>query len=256
MGYKVKLDIFEGPFDLLVHLIERAEMSIYDIRVSEITDQYIAYLEDLKRMDVAVAGEFMVLAATLIELKSRMLLPRMQSTETDAEMEDPRQELVEKLLEYKRFKAAAAQLEIREAENLRRFVKPQEDLSVYTENPEEILNVDIAQFMKAFRLFLQRKQKIEEVHKRYDRQKRERMSIEDRIVQMKNLFTGKKKFSFRELLGGETSRYNVILTFLSLLELMRQRSITVRQDVNFGQMTITVKDPKEKTGDVPAESEA
>ncbi|MBQ6989531.1 MAG: segregation/condensation protein A [Clostridia bacterium] len=164
MGYKVKLDIFEGPFDLLVHLIERAEMSIYDIRVSEITDQYIAYLEDLKRMDVAVAGEFMVLAATLIELKSRMLLPRMQSTETDAEMEDPRQELVEKLLEYKRFQAAAAQLEIREAENLRRFVKPQEDLSVYTENPEEILNVDIAQFMKAFRLFLQRKQKIEEVH--------------------------------------------------------------------------------------------
>ena len=256
MGYKVKLDIFEGPFDLLVHLIERAEMSIYDIRVSEITDQYIAYLEDLKRMDVTVAGEFMVLAATLIELKSRMLLPRANSAENDEELDDPRQELVEKILEYKRFKAAAAHLEAREEENLRRFVKPQEDLSVYTENPEEVLNVDIAQFMKAFRLFLQKKQKIEEVHKRYDRQTRERMSIEDRIEQMKKLFSLKKKFSFKELLTGETSRYNVILTFLSLLELMRQRSINVRQDVNFGQMTITVKDPKEKAGAEPAESEA
>ncbi len=244
MGYKVKLDIFEGPFDLLVHLIERAEMSIYDIRVSEITDQYLAYLEDLKKMDVNLAGEFMVLAATLIELKSRMLLPRMQSLEPGEDAEDPRQALVEKLLEYKRFKAAAAQLELREEEGLRRRTKPQEDMTVYTQNPEEILNVDIGQFMKAFQQFLLRKQKIEEVHKRYDRQTRQRMSIEDRILEMRELFTRQSRFSFPELLGEERGRYNIILTFLSLLELMRQRSVSVRQDVNFGQMTITVNSPE------------
>jgi len=112
MTYKIKLDIFEGPFDLLVYLIENARMSVYDIHVSEITDQYIKYLETMKTFDVNLATEFMVLAAELIEIKSKMLLPRMKADGETAFEEDPRAELVQRILEYKRFKSAAELLEL------------------------------------------------------------------------------------------------------------------------------------------------
>lgn len=130
MGYKVKLNVFEGPFDLLVYLIENAQMSIYDIKISEITDQYLEYVKEIERQDVSAAAEFMVLAASLLEIKSKMLLPRLAVGEEGAASEDPRSELVEKLLEYKRFKLLAEMLREKEDAGLRIMEKPQEDLSV------------------------------------------------------------------------------------------------------------------------------
>lgn len=249
MAYKVKLDVFEGPFDLLVYLIESAEMSIYDIRISEITNQYLKYVERIQRLDPAVAGEFMVLAATLIEIKSKMLLPRMRPEGEFFEEEDPRKELVQKLLEYKRYRQAAEFLEEQEEKMQAVFTKPGEDLSVYTKAPDYYLTLELTAFMKAFDSFLLKKKRLEDVHKHYDRVERQRMSVEDRIEQMKGLLRGKKRLRFRDLLAGETSRYNLVLTFLSLLELMRLRTVKVKQNATFGEITLTVREtetPEEK----------
>ena len=157
--YKIKLGTFEGPFHLLVYLIENARMDIYDIKISEITGQYIAYLEEMKKMDVAVGSEFMVLAAQLIEIKTRMLLPRNTDIGEGIVEEDPRAVLVEKILEYRKFKEVARILEERESEAVRVFEKPQEDISEYQNQPDEYLNLDIEQFIRAFKGFLHRKQK-------------------------------------------------------------------------------------------------
>lgn len=242
MGYKVKLDVFEGPFDLLVYLIENAEMSIYDIRVSEITNQYMAYIEKMHKLDVVLAGEFMVLAASLIEIKSKMLLPRHTQEADTGFLEDPRSELVQKLIEYKRYKAAAARLEEQEELAQQSFTKPQEDLSVFIKEPDLTLNLDLNQFMKAFNIFLKKKKRLEEMKKQYSRVERQRMSIESRIEQMKELFHRKKRLRFRELLGEETSRYHVVLTFLSILELIRQKSVKVKQNANFGEIILTASE--------------
>lgn len=241
MGYKVKLQVFEGPFDLLVYLIENAQMSIYDINVSEITDQYVKYIEEMKTMEVAVATEFMVLAASLIEMKSKMLLPRMNADGEMIELEDPRTELVEKLLEYKKFKAAAEMLAESEEFNLRVFEKPQEDISQYTDQPDEYLKMDIDKFVAAFNMFLQRKKKIEDVKKRYTRLERQRMSVEQKISYIRSFFTvkDKKSVTFDELIEEEKNRYNVVMTFTSLLEMAKARAIGIKQKTNFDKIVVT-----------------
>ena len=240
MVYKVKLDVFEGPFSLLVYLIENAEMSIYDIQIAEITEQYMEYIEHMGKMDVVLAGEFMVLAASLIEIKSKMLLPRMQPEGEGEIPEDPRSQLVEKLLEYKYYKKGANLLKEREAISRRIYIKPQEDLSIYTKNPDYYLNFDLNQFIKAFNLFLQRQKSTNDIKKRYTAVERKQMSVEDRIEQMKTLFKSKKKLRFRELFHEEATRSNVVITFLSMLEMVRQKTIKVYQNVNFGEITLMV----------------
>ena len=240
MAYKVKLNVFEGPFDLLVYLIEHARMSIYDIRVSEITTQYLSYIDEIKKQDVSVAQDFMVLAAELIELKSKMLLPGSSEEATFNEGEDPRQNLVSQLLEYKRFKDMAEFLAEQEELNLHIHTKPQEDLSVYTDEPDELLKADMNQFVKAFRAFLFRKQKLEEIKKNYERVERQRMSVESRIEQIRKFFFGRNKTTFKELVSKDTGRYNLILTFMSLLELIKQSTIEVKQDKCYGDMEITL----------------
>ena len=157
--YKVKLKSFEGPFDLLVYLIENAEMSIYDIKISEITNQYLAYLKEMEERDVALASEFMVLASSLIEIKSKMILPRATEDGQEIVGEDPRTELVARLLEYKRFKELSQMLEEREERSMNIFEKPQEDISQYLDNPDEYLSLDLKEFASAFSLFIQKKQR-------------------------------------------------------------------------------------------------
>lgn len=254
MGYKVKLDRFEGPFDLLVYLIEHAEMSIYDIRISEITDQYIATVEQLQRQDAVLAGDFMVLAASLIEIKSKMLLPRTAPDLGGEAADDPRNELVQRLLEYKRFKNASEALAEQEALAARIHTKPREDIAAYLENPEVNLAIDLTQFVRSFERFLYKKKRLEEVREQYARVERQRMTIEDRIRQMRDLFRRHRKLRFHELLEGQGSRRHVVLTFLSVLELVRLKTIKVKQAVNFGEIVLTVGDgdwaaEKGETGD-------
>ncbi len=240
MVYKVKLDVFEGPFDLLVYLIENAEMSIYDIQVAEITRQYIEYVKKIQKVDAALAGEFMVLAASLIEIKSKMLLPRKSSEDGMDLTEDPRSELVQRLLEYKKYKLAAACLEEQELKLQRIHTKPREDLSIYTMEPDIYLNLDLVPFVKAFHLFLQKKRRLEEIQKRYNVVRQQQMTVESRIEQIKSMFGLKKKLKFREIIGSERSRQNVVLTFISMLELIKQKAVKFNQNKNYGEITFIV----------------
>ncbi len=247
MSYKVKMKIFEGPFDLLVYLIENAEMSIYDIEVSEITKQYLDYIGKMEELDVTIATEFMVLAATLIEIKSKMLLPRVSADPKAFFEEDPRQELISKLLEYKKYKAASEMLSIKEDHCSRIFEKPKEDISKYTEEPEEYLKMDLDQFITAFNMFMLRKQRLAEIRQNYRRLQRDRASIEQRIHYIDRLFTarGATSLPFMELLA-KKDRYDAVITFASILEMIRDRSVDALQNENFGEISITKLDGQEK----------
>ncbi|MDR3296482.1 MAG: segregation/condensation protein A [Clostridiales Family XIII bacterium] len=249
MSYKVKLDNFEGPFDLLCYLIENAEMNIYDIQVSVITKQYLACIVELQSQDLAVGGEFMVLAAALIELKSKMLLPRAKKENGEPE-EDPRSELVQKLLEYRKFKSVAELLLEQEERACLLFEKPQEDLQPYTGEPDEYLRMDLDQFVQAFRLFIMRKQRVEEVRRRYERVEQQRETVETRISFIKKLFGHKqaKRLRFRELLRTQNDRFDIVLTFVSLLEMIRSKTVRVKQKGNFAEITVELRG-REESGD-------
>lgn len=257
MSYKVSLQTFEGPFDLLVYLIENAQMSIYDIRISEITKQYLAYIEEMKSMDIQVATEFMVLAATLIDIKSRMILPR---TTVEGEIileEDPRSELVERLLEYKKYKKGADVLSEREEAMSRVFEKPQEDISAYLEQPDEYLSLDIRKFAGAFDLFLRKKKREEEVRSHYTKIEREKATIESRMLYIRDrvvgAFTkGMKRLSLKSLIPNKKDRYDVVVTFVSVLQMMRDRYLDAEQNSTYGEITII---PGERNFEEDAEVE-
>lgn len=245
MSYKVKLDVFEGPFDLLVYLIEHSRMSVYDIKVSEITTQYLEYIAEMKSRDVSVAQEFMVLAAELIELKSRMLLPRTEKEEEAGEEEDPRADLVSRILEYKQYKKIAAFLAEQADLESHVHTKPQEDLQAYAGESEELLKSDMAAFVKAFYGFLFRKQRIDEVRRVYERVERQRMSVENRIGQIRDLFKDKKTVMFSEMIKEDTSPYNQVITFMSLLELLKEKAVTAEQKKRYGDITVKLVEEKE-----------
>ncbi|MBR4411702.1 MAG: segregation/condensation protein A [Firmicutes bacterium] len=242
MSYKVRLQTFEGPFDLLVYLIENAQMSIYDIKISEITSQYLAYIQTMQETDVYVASEFMVLASALIEIKSKMILPRMvDATGGGVVEEDPRTELVQRLLEYKRFKQAAEILAEQEERCSHIYEKPQEDISAYLEEPDEYLRLDLAQFAQAFNLFIQKKQKVDSVRKHYTRIERERARMEERISYIAGVL--KKSigqfFSFKEFIHNKKDRYDVVVTFVSLLEMAKNRIVHVEQSSTYGDIQVS-----------------
>lgn len=244
--YKVRIDKFEGPFDLLVYLLENARMDIYDIKVSEITEQYIAYLKEMGDLDVEVGSEFIVLAAVLIRLKSRMLLPRINSQGEIVIEEDPRLELASKLAEYVRIKKIADMLQSREEYYANIFEKPGEDISKYLDAPDELLKADSDQFVSAFLAFLEKRKKVSEVKRRYDRVKRARASVEERISYMITVLDRKleEKGSvlFTELIPEDSDRYDVTLSFMSLLEMIKMQEVVADQQETYGDITVRRKD--------------
>lgn len=244
MSYKIKLDVFEGPFDLLVYLIEHARMSVYDIQISEITTQYLRHIEEMKRNDIAVTQDFMVLAAELIEIKSRMLLPQPEPSEDGSEPEDPRSSLVQRILEYKQFKALAGELSAREEAMQHVHIKPQEDLSVYEDEPDEVLKASQEQFAAAFRAFLFRRQKLDEMKRTYERIERQRMSLENRITQIRDMLVKKRRMLFSGMLGKDKSSYNQVVTFMALLEMMKSKSVRAEQKKLFGDITVSLEADK------------
>ncbi len=240
MSYKVKLQSFEGPFDLLVYLIENAQMNIYDIEISSITAQYLAHIQAMREMDIAVSTDFMVLASSLIEIKSKMILPRMSAEGTPSLEEDPRRELVAKLLEYKKYKNAAEILRSQEEAAADVFQKPQEDISQFLANPDEYLSLDVRQLASAFSAFLQRKSRIEAVRRHYTRVERERFSVESRMRHIVRAIRSRagRIFSFRELIVNKRDRYDVVITFVSLLEMAKERIVRVEQRATYGDIEV------------------
>lgn len=248
--YKVRIDKFEGPFDLLIYLLENAKMDIYDIKVAEITEQYIAYLKEMEDLNIEVETEFIVLAAVLIRLKSHMLLPRVSDNpDDDVIVEDPRMELATRILDYMRTKKSAEMLQDREEYNLAIHEKPAEDLSKYVGEPDEILRASDEQLVNAFILFLTRKKKIEEVQRRYQRVRRRKESIETRIKDMTKILELRltpdtSGISFMELLPEEPDRYDITLSFMSLLSMIKNQGYDAEQQENFGEITVVRKDPE------------
>lgn len=245
--YKVRIDKFEGPFDLLIYLLENARMDIYDIKVAEITEQYIGYLKEMEDLNIEVETEFIVLAAVLIRLKSRMLLPRINKEGELEIVEDPRVELQGRLLEYMRIKKAAELFAEAEEYNLAIHEKPAEDMEAYLENPDEILKASDEQLVNAFILFLTRKKKVAEVSRRYSRVRARKESIEHRISDMtelleKKLKDGNGRVLFTELLPEEHDRYDVTLSFMSLLSMIKNQNYDAEQTENFGEINIIKKD--------------
>lgn len=241
MGYRVKLNVFEGPFDLLVYLIEHAQMSIYDIKISEITSQYLSYVEDMKKADINVSSEFMVLAAALLEIKSRMLLPRQTTDTGDGQMpEDPRTELVEKLVEYKKYKMLSEMLQERAELTAMQLEKPQEDLSEYTGEPDEYLDLDIDKFRNAFEQFLVRKRRIEEIREHHKRTEKQRITTEIRMQNIRDFFRENdiSETDFRALIHNKDDKYDVAVTFSSVLEMMKEKRLDAEQHYLFGDITV------------------
>ncbi len=242
MSYRVRTRIFEGPFDLLVYLIEHARMSIYDIRISEITSQYIRYINEMREADVNLASEFMVLAAQLLEIKSKMLLPRTAvDEEGETVYEDPRTELVAKLAEYKKYKAAAEMLEERREKAAASLEKPQEDLTEFTGEPDEYLILDEGKFRAAFEEFLERKKKLEEIRAHHLRTEKQRITTEARIAGIRNFFRALPEGSranFNELVQDKGSKYDISVTFSSVLEMMKERKLDAEQKKLFGDIEV------------------
>ena len=231
---KVKLEIFEGPLDLLLFLIKKEEIDIYDIPIVKITNQYLEYLDLMKMLDLDAAGEFLLMASTLLYIKSKMLLPQdEQYPDDDSDDLDPRSELIEKLVEYRKFKEIADDLEKKEQVRKSLFMRGvEEDVG-----PAEIEIVDVGIFDLLSAL--------SDVLKRIEEQNEtvifeDEVTVVDKICMIEEMLSVSKRFKFTDLFIGVTSRMEVIVTFMALLELIKLKKLSVKQRKNFGEIDIVM----------------
>jgi segregation and condensation protein A len=234
--YKVKLEVFEGPLDLLLYLIKKEEVDIYDIPIERITNQYMEYLTIMQMLNLEVAGEFLVMAATLMYIKSRMLLPvDQQVTDSEAEEgEDPRWELIRQLVEYKKFKEAAIQLGQREEEQSHLFTRQAPDAGVPADKDAPLAEVSIFDLIGAFQEVLKRANAREEFREIVE----EQFTVSDKIEEILYTLRAQSEIVFRELFHDAATRAEVVVTFLALLELIRLKRLRVRQDAAFGEIHV------------------
>ena len=231
MGYTVKLKTFEGPLDLLLHLIKKEEVDIYDIPIAQITSQYLEYVKIMEMLDLEGIGEFLVMAATLIQIKARMLLPQ-ESQFSEEEEEDPRAELVRQLLEYKRYKEAARELEEREIEERNYYSRIiEEELE---DPPKASLEVSLFDLLSAFAKVL----KYVEKEEFYTGIAPHKITQESKLKEILNMLSSVKEASFNGIFFKNLTKIETIVTFLALLELVRLRKIGVRQKRLFGEIII------------------
>jgi segregation and condensation protein A len=234
-AYKVKLDTFEGPLDLLLHLIKTNEVNVYDIPISLITEQYLAYIELMQELNLDVAGEFLVMASTLIHIKSRMLLPRPETAAGLEPEEDPREALVRRLLEHQKYKAAAELLHERETLRSAQFLRPDSRVAEATgEEYEPELEVDLFSLLAAFRGVLERASRRPPMVL-----PPEQISIEARIEQLLSRLSETEACGLEDLFNdGDGSRPFLIVTFLAILEMIRLKLIRVFQSGSFGPVRV------------------
>ncbi len=232
--YKVKLEVFEGPLDLLLYLIKRDEIDIYDISIERITRQYLEYLQAFKELKIDIAGEFVVMAANLIYLKSRSLLPLdQQPPEEDAEEDDPRWDLIRQLIEYKKFKEAAAQLHDRALEQERIFTRDGGSAAI-SGAPLPLHEVGIFQLIHAFQEVIKRVEAQEDLQEIFG----ERFSVSDKIEKILERVGDGTPVRFSELFGQIVSRVEIVVTFLALLELIRLNQVRAMQRKMFDEIEI------------------
>lgn len=244
MALSVKLQAFEGPLDLLLHLIEKNKVDIYDIPIVEITAQYLEYIKAMEREDMNVTSEFLVMAATLVDIKCRMLLPA--EVNEDGEEEDPRAELVEKLLEYKMYKYMSYELKdmqisagfsICKSETLPDDVKNFREPIDYS---ELVGDMNLNKLHEIFDFMMQRKEdKTDPIRSHFGNIEKDEVDMEAKSMYIEMFILGHKQFSFKELLEKQHSKVEVIVTFLVVLELMKTGKITIKQDDLFDDIIIS-----------------
>jgi segregation and condensation protein A len=234
MSYKIKLEVFEGPLDLLLYLVKKDHLNICDIPIAKVTDQYLAYLELMKLLDLNIAGEFLVMAATLMQIKSKMLLPAEEGQE-QVDEEDPRAELVRRLLEYEKFKEIAENLRQKEVGQQEIFKRPKtDDLSQAPAEKEVYFEASIFDLISAF------SKALEEVPKEifYEVFKDE-FTVEQKVHQILHLLVEKSKVGLSELFMQAKNKIEVIVTFLAILELIRMKEVAAIQKGLFEEIEIT-----------------
>lgn len=234
--YKVTLEVFEGPLDLLLHLIRENEIDIYDIPIAQVTEQYLAYLALMESLDLDVAGEWLVMAATLIEIKSRMLLPD-DPAQDDAEEEkiDPRLELVERLIEYEKFKSAAEIFREREEERAKVFLRGPVELEFEFKPTLDLENITASDLLDALQRVLS-----DVSEEDVTTLQRRKVTVRMRMREVwRRLAEQSGQLSFTQLFDDAASRVDVVITFLALLELLKMHRVRVRQKANFGEIHIT-----------------
>ena len=243
MSISYKLEQFEGPLDLLLHLIEKNKVNIYDIPIAEITDQYLEYVSQMEKEDLNVVSEFLVMAATLLDIKSRMLLPAEVNEE--GEEEDPRAELVERLLEYKMYKYMAFELKDRELDAEKVFYKnPTIPKEVARYEPpvdlDKLLDgLTLAKLQRIFESVMKRREdKVDPIRSNFGTIRQEPVSLEEKITSVMDYARKHRRFSFRAMLERQGDKLEVVVTFLAVLELMKIGKIHLTQEHLFDDMEI------------------
>ncbi|MCR5676260.1 MAG: segregation/condensation protein A [Lachnospiraceae bacterium] len=258
MALEVKLEVFEGPLDLLLHLIDKNKIDIYDIPIASITEQYMAYIRAMDRADMEVTSEFLVMAATLMEIKCKMLLPREKNEE--GEEEDPRAELVQKLLEYKMYKYMAVELRDRQVDadlTLFRSRKIPEEVASY-EPPIDyetlVADTTLAKLNDIFQALLKRMDdRVDPIRSTFGKIEKEDVDLDERMNYIRSYVRQNARFSFRELLSAQRTKSEVIVAFLVVLEEIKRGEITVEQEETCGEIYIVSNCVGEEMTDIETE---
>ena len=242
----VKLDSFSGPLDLLYHLIEKNEIDIYDIPIAALTDQYIEFISREENRNMDGMSEFVLMAATLIEIKSRMLLPKPAENEDEA---DPREELVQKLLEYKRFKGITETLAMKGEEASRTLFRERDPIidelmkAVEPDVEESLNGLTMDDLYRAFRdVMIRREKKADRVRSGFSSVKRDSFTVDEKITALKGALRRSGSVKFYDMFGEDSSREEILVTFLALLELIRRHNVSVSQEDAFGEIMIFAGD--------------
>ncbi len=239
MDYKITIDAFEGPMDLLLHLIKTSDIDIYDIELEEITKQYLSYIEAMEEMNLNIASEYLIVAAELIEMKSAMLLPKKKIDEEDTYEEDPRENLIKRLLEYKQYKEITSEFKEMELERKQYLTKLPDSLLEYKDENTSFNfgEIGLSDLLNAFQKFLERKQEEKPIHTKITKKE---YSVHVRSNEIRNMLKKKKKIEFEELLEIVTKDY-VVVTFLSILDLAKKQELEIKQENNFSKIILSLK---------------
>ena len=229
MEYEVKIDAFEGPLDLLLHLIKESKVDIWDIKIVDITDQYLNYIRSMEKLNLNIASDYLVMASELMEMKSKLLLPRTK-LEEETEEEDPREKLIQRLIEYQKYKDMTKNFKELEENRHEFYTKPPESLKEYTDEGV-ITNTDLSldDLMKAFQKFLERKEAEKPLATTVTKKE---ITVEERRTSIRKILKERKKVDFFELFDVLTREY-IVVTFLAVLEMARKQELTIYQENNF-----------------------
>ena len=238
MQYKITIDNFDGPLDLLLHLIKENDIDIYDIKIEEVTKQYLDYIKAMKDMNLSVASEYLVMASELIEIKSKMLLPKKKELEEDSYEEDPREVLIERLLQYKKYKEITSEFKDLELTRKLVFTKEPENLSYYAKEEGNREELGITDLIDAFNLLMKKKELDKPLATKITKKE---LSVSEKVIKIRSLLKQKKKVNFEELFDVATKE-EVIVNFLSILEMVKKNEIVLKQDNNFSSIVISLKE--------------